>query len=50
MFGNGLRGEVWQEFVTRFNIKNISEFYGATEGNSNTGAETFDISQRKISG
>lgn len=35
MFGNGLRPQVWEEFVTRFNISNISEFYGATEGNSN---------------
>ena len=37
MFGNGLRPQVWEEFVTRFNISNISEFYGATEGNSNMG-------------
>ncbi|XP_023345858.1 long-chain fatty acid transport protein 4 [Eurytemora carolleeae] len=35
MFGNGLRPQIWEEFVSRFNIKNISEFYGATEGNSN---------------
>jgi len=33
MFGNGLRSEIWKEFVTRFNIKQISEIYGATEGN-----------------
>jgi len=34
MFGNGLRPTVWKEFVTRFNIKGISEFYGSTEGNT----------------
>ena len=33
MFGNGLRSEVWQDFVDRFNIPHIAEFYGATEGN-----------------
>ena len=37
MFGNGLRPQIWREFVSRFNIENISEFYGATEGNSNIG-------------
>jgi solute carrier family 27 fatty acid transporter 1/4 len=26
MFGNGLRAQIWQEFVDRFNIKNIAEF------------------------
>eukprot|EP00924_Labyrinthula_sp_SR-Ha-C_P008573 augustus_masked-scaffold_37-processed-gene-0.26-mRNA-1 protein AED:0.01 eAED:0.01 QI:0/-1/0/1/-1/1/1/0/611 len=31
--GNGLRPEVWNEFQTRFNIPEIGEFYGATEGN-----------------
>jgi solute carrier family 27 fatty acid transporter 1/4 len=35
MFGNGLRAELWKEFVTRFNISHISELYGATEGNCN---------------
>ena len=32
-FGNGLRQEVWERMLTRFNIPNILEFYGATEGN-----------------
>lgn len=32
-FGNGLRPEVWTEFQTRFNVPNILEFYGSTEGN-----------------
>ncbi|CAK9807301.1 Long-chain fatty acid transport protein 4 [Anthophora plagiata] len=36
MFGNGLRPQIWPEFVQRFNIPRIAEFYGATEGNANT--------------
>lgn len=35
MFGNGLRPQIWKTFSERFNIKTISEFYGATEGNCN---------------
>ena len=31
--GNGLRPDIWDDFKERFNIKNILEFYGATEGN-----------------
>lgn len=34
MFGNGLRPQIWDLFVRRFNIKRVGEFYGATEGNS----------------
>jgi len=33
MIGNGLRPEVWPGFVGRFNIGQVVEFYGATEGN-----------------
>ncbi|NNE57308.1 MAG: long-chain-acyl-CoA synthetase [Hellea sp.] len=33
IIGNGLRPEVWQGFVDRFNIPHVIEFYGATEGN-----------------
>ena len=33
-FGNGLRGDVWEEFQTRFRIPKILEFYGSTEGNA----------------
>jgi fatty-acyl-CoA synthase len=31
--GNGLRPDIWKEFVARFDLKEIGEFYGATEGN-----------------
>ncbi|XP_062581210.1 long-chain fatty acid transport protein 2-like [Saccostrea cucullata] len=31
-FGNGLRSDIWREFKTRFNIPQIYEFFGATEG------------------
>jgi fatty-acyl-CoA synthase len=31
--GNGLRGEVWEEFQRRFRIPQILEYYAATEGN-----------------
>ncbi|KAJ8343979.1 hypothetical protein SKAU_G00313080 [Synaphobranchus kaupii] len=32
-FGNGVRTEVWREFLNRFGNIQIREFYGATEGN-----------------
>ena len=32
--GNGLRADVWPEFVARFGDPRIVEFYGATEGNA----------------
>jgi Acyl-CoA synthetases (AMP-forming)/AMP-acid ligases II len=32
-YGNGLRGDVWGEFQSRFAIPDIIEFYGSTEGN-----------------
>ena len=31
--GNGLRGDIWEEFQRRFAIPRILEFYAATEGN-----------------
>jgi acyl-CoA synthetase (AMP-forming)/AMP-acid ligase II len=31
--GNGLRPEIWDEFVSRFGIAQIYEFYGASESN-----------------
>jgi len=33
--GNGLRPEIWEEFVKRFNIGKVAELYGSTEGNAN---------------
>ncbi|CAK5127565.1 unnamed protein product [Meloidogyne enterolobii] len=35
MFGNGLRPQIWEQFIARFGIERIGEFYGSTEGNSN---------------
>jgi len=37
IFGNGLRPAIWSQFVQRFNIKQVGEFYGSTEGNANVG-------------
>ncbi|KAJ3239132.1 hypothetical protein HDU81_006463 [Chytriomyces hyalinus] len=35
-FGNGMRDKrVWREFQARFHIREIFEFYGSSEGNSN---------------
>lgn len=51
MFGNGLRPQIWHQFVSRFNIEEIGELYGATEGNSNLGDCNFFIeygTKRKI--
>ena len=33
VLGNGLRPDVWDEFKQRFDIKRISEIYGASESN-----------------
>jgi acyl-coenzyme A synthetase/AMP-(fatty) acid ligase len=30
--GNGLRADIWDQFKQRYNIPNICEFFGATEG------------------
>lgn len=35
--GNGLRQSIWEEFMGRFNIPQIAEFYGATECNCSLG-------------
>ncbi|XP_064649666.1 long-chain fatty acid transport protein 4-like [Lineus longissimus] len=34
-YGNGLRPQIWEQFMKRFNVGQIGEFYGATEGNAN---------------
>lgn len=31
--GNGIRAGVWREFIRRFGKVQITEFYGATDGN-----------------
>jgi fatty-acyl-CoA synthase len=31
--GNGLRGDIWEDFQARFAIPQVLEFYAATEGN-----------------
>merc|ERR1719401_2933088 len=31
-FGNGLRPEIWDQFQRTFNVPEVLEFYGATEG------------------
>lgn len=33
VIGNGLRPEIWDDFKARFNIPEVYEFYGASEGN-----------------
>nr|CAD7433867.1 unnamed protein product [Timema monikensis] len=35
IFGNGLRPQIWEKFVERFQVPKIGEFYGSTEGISN---------------
>lgn len=37
IFGNGLKAQIWKDFVTRFNVPRVAEFYGSTEGNANIG-------------
>lgn len=44
MWGNGLRAELWPEFVDRFDITKVGEFFGSTEGNSNIGRRYFYLS------
>lgn len=32
-FGNGLRPDIWEQFINRFSVPKMIEFYGSTEGN-----------------
>ncbi|CAH1159180.1 unnamed protein product [Phyllotreta striolata] len=35
IFGNGLKKDIWNDFVEKFNVPQVYEFYGSTEGNCN---------------
>ncbi|RWS25166.1 Long-chain fatty acid transport protein 1-like protein, partial [Leptotrombidium deliense] len=37
LFGAGLRQTIWKDFVNRFQIKDVFEVFGSTEGNTNMG-------------
>lgn len=37
IIGNGLRPELWAQFVQRFHIERVAEFFGSTEGTTNMG-------------
>lgn len=37
MVGNGMRPQIWQNFVNRFKIEQVTEVYGSSEGNANIG-------------
>lgn len=37
IFGNGFKPQIWNQFVSRFQVAQVGEFYGSTEGNSNLG-------------
>lgn len=43
IFGNGLRPQIWPQFINRFKIPKVAEFYGATEGNANIGENFYFI-------
>jgi len=43
IIGNGLRNEMWRDFKKRFGIKQIFEFYGATERFSPNFANRFNL-------
>ena len=42
-YGNGLQEHIWEEFKGRFQIPQIYEFYGATEGNASLGNITVKV-------
>lgn len=43
MVGNGMRPQLWQQFVNRFKIEQITEVYGSSEGNANIGMYNINI-------
>ena len=43
IIGNGLKNEMWRDFKKRFGIKEIYEFYGATEKNCPNLANRFNF-------
>ena len=43
IIGNGLRNDMWRDFKKRFGIKEIYEFYGATEKNAPNFANRFNL-------
>jgi len=45
--GGGLRPEIWQEFMDRFQINQVGEAYGSTEGNCNC-CESLSLESLKI--
>ena len=49
MLGNGMRSQIWSDFMNRFNIEQIVEVYGSSEGNANIGDYYFfKLSHKKI--
>lgn len=45
MFGNGLRSQIWKQFVDRFGIKQIGEVYAAT-GNCGILGKIFNLIEK----
>ena len=36
VFGNGMRPDVWAQFIERFGVEKVLEYYASTEGNAET--------------
>lgn len=49
MYGNGLRPDIWEQFISRFGVKQIGEFYGSTEGNTGLGKQCFCLFAARLS-
>lgn len=48
LLGIGMRMTMWKKFVDRFQIPNIIELYGATEGNVIIGTYRCMLCQEKV--